>query len=286
MPVVPRDCALPVQAGIGLRAAHLDEVCADWPRLAWVEVHSENYFMAGGPALAALESVRQHYPVSLHGVGMSLGGADALDPDHLRRLKRLVVRIEPAAVSEHLCWSAIGGRCLNDLLPLPYTREALQRVCQHIDQVQQALGRRILLENIASYLRFLPEDLLEWDFVAEVARRTGCLLLLDINNVYVSAVNHGFSAQSFLDAMPADAVAEIHLAGHEEVGGLLIDTHSRPVAQPVWALFYDAVRRFGPRPTLIEWDRDLPTLAVLQNEAAQAQGYLDAYRERHDVLPA
>ncbi|BEV72469.1 MULTISPECIES: DUF692 domain-containing protein [unclassified Paludibacterium] len=286
MPILTNAVSLPVSAGIGLRAPHLDEVRAGWPKLGWVEVHSENYFMAGGPALAALESVRAHYPVSLHGVGMSLGGADALDARHLQQLKRLVARIEPAAVSEHLCWSAIGGRWLNDLLPLPYTREALQRVCDHVEQVQQVLGRQILLENVSSYLRFLPEDMPEWDFLAAVVQRTGCLLLLDVNNIHVSAVNHGFCAESFLAAMPAEAVAEIHLAGYEEDDGLLIDTHSRPVHEAVWALYRSALQRFGPRPTLIEWDQDIPPLSELLAEAARAQACLDDCREVRNVCLA
>ncbi|MBV8048932.1 MAG: DUF692 domain-containing protein [Paludibacterium sp.] len=281
MVTVRSDVSLPLSAGIGLRAPHEEAVLAGSPRLGWVEVHSENFFQAGGPALSRLEAVRSRYPVSLHGVGMSLGG-DALDEGHLRRLAALAARIEPAAISEHLCWSAIGGRWLNDLLPLPYTREALARVCDHVDAVQLALGRRLLVENVSSYLRFLPEDWPEWEFVAEVTRRTGCLLLLDINNVYVSAVNHGYDALDYLAAMPGEAVAEIHLAGYEEVDGFLIDTHSRPVSEPVWRLYREALARFGPQPTLIEWDQDLPPLATLQQEAARADALLrDGKEVRH-----
>lgn len=280
MPILQPPVGLPARAGIGLRAPHLQQVRQQRPPVAWFEVHSENYFASGGPSLAALEAVREHYPISLHGVGMSLGGADALDREHLRRLGSLVRRIQPAAVSEHLCWSAIGGRWLNDLLPLPYTREALDRVCSHVDQVQAALGRTILVENVSSYLRFLPEDMPESTFVAEVARRTGCGLLLDVNNIHVSACNHGYAAADFLAAIPAAAVAEIHLAGYEEVDGLLVDTHSRPVYPEVWALYEQALARFGTVPTLIEWDQDIPPLDVLLGEAAQAQGYLDAIEER------
>ncbi|HJW03353.1 MAG TPA: DUF692 domain-containing protein, partial [Azospira sp.] len=278
--------SLPRQAGIGLRAPHLQQVRQETPAAAWFEVHSENYFVAGGPALAALEAVRQHYPLSLHGVGMSLGGADPLDPDHLRRLRALAERTEPVAVSEHLCWSAIGGRWLNDLLPLPYTREALARVCDHVDQVQTALARPILVENVSSYLRFLPEDMPEWEFIAEMARRTGCGLLLDVNNIHVSACNHGFAAADFIAGIPVDAVAEIHLAGYEEVDGLLVDTHSRPVYPAVWELYRAALQRFGPVPTLIEWDQDIPPFAVLQGEAAQAQACLDALEEPAHALAA
>jgi hypothetical protein len=276
-PALPKELlsTLPRRAGIGLRSPHLQEVLATRPPIAWFEVHSENFFVAGGPALAALLALRQDYPLSLHGVGLSIGGADGLDGAHLRQLQALVEHVEPAAVSEHLCWSAIGGRWLNNLLPLPYTHAALDLVCTHVDQVQEALRRPILMENVSSYLRFLPEDMPEWEFVAAVARRTGCDLLLDVNNIHVSACNHGFDAHEFLAGIPVDAVAEIHLAGYEEVDGLLIDTHSRPVYPAVWALYQAALQRFGTQPTLLEWDQDIPALAVLQAEAATAQGYLD-----------
>lgn len=265
---------------------HVKQVLEEKPPVAWFEVHSENYFISGGPSLATLESIRQRYPLSLHGVGMSLGGADDLELDHLRRLKLLVDRIEPSAVSEHLCWSAIGGRWLNDLLPLPYTREALDRVCAHVDEVQDYLGRTILVENVSSYLRFLPEEMPEWAFVAEVARRTGCGILLDVNNIYVSARNHGFATEDFLAGIPVDAVMEIHLAGYEEVEGLLIDTHSRPVYPKVWDLYQTALARFGPAPTLIEWDQDIPELEVLLAEADKAQHYLDVIEEPNHALAA
>jgi len=278
--------ALPRRAGIGLRAPHFRQVREESPPVAWLEVHSENYFVSGGAALAALEAVRRRYPVSLHGVGMSLGGADGLDKDHLRRLKELAERIQPAAISEHLCWSAIGGRWLNDLLPLPYTREALDRVCSNVDHIQEELGRTILVENVSSYLRFLPEDMPEWVFVAAVARRTGCGLLLDVNNIHVSACNHRFDAGDFLAGIPTDAVAEIHLAGYEEVDGLLVDTHSRPVCSAVWELYQKALARFGRIPTLIEWDQDIPALDVLLAEATKAQEYLDAAGEERHALAA
>jgi uncharacterized protein (UPF0276 family) len=277
--------ALPSRAGIGLRAPHLAQVRHGRPDVAWFEVHSENYFAAGGPNLAALEAIRADYPVSLHGVGMSLGSADGIDARHLAQLKRLVERIDPAAVSEHLCWSSISGRWLNDLLPLPYTREALDCVCAHVDQVQTALGRRLLVENVSSYLRFLPEDMPEWAFIAELARRTGCGILLDVNNIHVSACNHGFAAADFLAGIPVGAVGEIHLAGYEDVDGLLIDTHSRPVWPAVWALYDDALQRFGRVPTLIEWDQDIPEFAVLEAEARQAQARMDAL-EPADALAA
>ncbi len=271
----PAPISLPVRAGVGLRTPHLKLVREQLPQVSWFEVHSENYFVSGGPALALLDKLRQHYPLSLHGVGMSLGGADGLDSNHLRQLKALNNRIQPAAISEHLCWSNIGGRWLNDLLPLPYSGEALNLVCAHIDQMQTALGRTILVENVSSYLRFLPDEMPEWVFAAEVARRTGCSLLLDVNNIHVSACNHGFDAADFLASIAVGSVAEIHLAGYEEVDGLLVDTHSRPVYPAVWDLYRATLDRFGPLPTLIEWDQDIPEFGVLLTEAATAQGYLD-----------
>ena len=287
MPIRPQaGAALPKAVGVGLRAPHVKLVLDETPEVAWFEVHSENYFVSGGPALATLEAVRQRYPLSLHGVGMSLGGADEIDRTHLRRLRYLVDRFDPAAVSEHLCWSAVGGRWLNDLLPLPYTREALDRVCAHVDDVQTALGRTLLVENVSSYLRFLPEDMPEWAFVAEVARRTGCGLILDVNNVHVSACNHGYSPWDFLAGIPLGAVKEIHLAGYEEVDGLLIDTHSRPVSPAVWSLYSDALARFGAVPTLIEWDQDLPEFDVLLAEARTAQQHLDTLEARRHAVAA
>ncbi len=267
---------LPAAAGIGLRAQHVGQVEATRPRVAWLEVHSENYYADGGPALAALDRLRRDYPLSLHGVGMSLGSTDPLDRVHLAKLKRLIARTQPAAVSEHLCWSSVAGRHFNDLLPLPYTEEALAHVCARVTQVQDALGREILVENVSSYVAFADSTIPEWEFVAAVARRTGCKLLVDVNNIHVSAVNHGFDADVYLAAMPRDAVAEIHLAGFEVRGALLIDTHGAPVAPAVWALYRRALERFGAQPTLIEWDNDIPPLATLLAEAATAQSMLEA----------
>jgi uncharacterized protein (UPF0276 family) len=213
--------------------------------------------------------------VSLHGVGMSLGSADALDTGHLRRLKRLVDRIEPALISEHLCWGRVDGRHLNDLLPLPFSDEALAVCCDRIDAVQRALRRPLLVENVSAYLRFSADSMTEWDFVAAVAQRTGCKLLFDVNNVYVNAVNHDFDPRRFLSAIPGDAVAEIHLAGFDASGPCLIDTHGARVAPPVWELYRATIERFGPKPTLLEWDTDLPALEVLLDEAKTAQGILE-----------
>ena len=272
---MPAITPLPNLAGIGLRTPHVARVRAERPPIAWFEVHSENYFVDGGPALAALDAIRAEYPISLHGVGMSLGSADSLDAGHLARLKRLAERIEPAAISEHLCWGRIDGQHLNDLLPLPLTEEALALVCDRVDAVQAALGRPLLVENVSTYLRFGADVIAEWDFVAAVAQRTGCKLLFDVNNVYVNAVNHGFDPFAYLAAIPGEAVAEIHLAGFDASEACLIDTHGARVAPPVWALYRATIDRYGPKPTLIEWDTDLPTLDVLRDEAAIAQSILE-----------
>jgi len=267
---------VPAAAGIGLRAPHVREVLAQHPAVPWFEVHSENYYVDGGPALSALERIRADYPLSLHGVGMSLGSADPLDLSHVEKLRTLIARIEPALVSEHLCWSGIAGRHLNDLFPLPYTDEALALACARVAELQERLGRAVAIENISSYLTFADSTIPEWDFVAALARRTGCKLLLDVNNIYVNATNHGFDADAYVAAIPPDAVAEIHLAGFETANGCLIDTHGAPVAPDVWALYARTIERLGSRPTLIEWDTEIPAFAVLQREAATAQGILEA----------
>ena len=266
---------LPEVAGIGLRAPHIAKVRSQKPAVGWFEVHSENYFVDGGPALEALDAIRRDYPVALHGVGLSLGSADMLDAEHLGRLKRLASRVEPAAISEHLCWGRIDGRHLNDLLPLPFTEESLALVSDRIDAVQTALGRPLLVENISAYLRFQNDTMTEWDFLRALARRAGCGVLFDVNNVYVNAVNHGFDPRDYLAAIPGDAVAEIHLAGYDDTGPCLIDTHGARVAAPVWSLYQETIDRFGPKPTLIEWDTDLPAFEVLEQEAARAQAILD-----------
>lgn len=271
---------IPAQAGIGLRAPHVARVLAERPAIPWFEVHSENYFGAGGAAHRTLERIRADYPLSLHGVGLSLGSADPLEAAHLRHLRELVDRYEPALVSEHLSWGAVDGVHFNDLLPLPHTRQALDLVVSHIAQVEEALGRPILIENISSYLRFRDAQMPESAFVAEVARRSGCGLLLDVNNVYVNSVNHGFDAEAYLDAIPAKSVREIHLAGFTRKSGLsaplLIDSHDHPVAEEVWTLYESALRRFGPQPTLIEWDARIPALETLVAEADRAAEYLRA----------
>ena len=270
--------AIPAAAGIGLRFQHHQAVLDARPAVAWLEVHSENY-LGGGPSLHTLEAIRHDYPVSLHGVGLSLGSADALDGEHLERIRALVHRIEPGLVSEHLSWSSVGGHYLADLLPLPMTDEALAIVCRHVDETQEVLQRRILIENPSSYLRFKHSTIPEWEFIAAVARRTGCGILCDVNNIHVSACNHGWDAGVYLAALPAPAIGEIHLAGHStrqlEGGQVIrIDDHGSRVAPEVWALYAQALARFGPVPTLVEWDTNVPPLDVLLSEWAHAAALL------------
>ncbi len=274
---------VPATAGIGLRHPYVDAFLADPERAGWIEVHSENYLCAGGPRLSSLERLRADLAVSCHGVGLSLGSAEGLDEAHLRRLRGLFDRIEPGLVSEHVSWSVTDATYLNDLLPLPYTQEALDVLCRNIDHAQEAFGRRILIENPSSYLAFAPAEMTEWAFIAEAVKRTGCGLLLDVNNIHVSAHNHGFDPAEYLAGIPADAVEEIHIAGHadcenpEEAGAgrVLIDDHGHPVIEPVWALLDAALDRLGPRPVLLERDMNFPPLDELLAETARAQAALD-----------
>jgi uncharacterized protein (UPF0276 family) len=265
---------VPALAGIGLRAAHVDEFLAGHPDVPWLEVHSENYFMAGGAAHEALAQIRASYPLSFHGVGLSLGSTDPLDRKHLRRLAELVHRYEPFLVSEHLSWSSIGGRFVNDLLPIPATREALEHLVLRLDETQERLGRRILIENVSSYLALGAGEMPEHCFLAELAQRTGCGVLLDVNNLFVNQCNQGTPAAAFIAGLPQSCVYEIHLAGHtiHDYDGerVVVDTHNTHVCEAVWALYELAVARFGRVPTLIEWDSDLPALDVLVDEARRA----------------
>jgi uncharacterized protein (UPF0276 family) len=274
---------VPACAGIGLRSAHVHEILETRPALGWVEVHSENYFGRGIPR-QYLERIREHYPVSLHGVGLSVGSTDALSREHLASLRELISDIEPLFVSEHLSWSSVGGRYLNDLLPLPCTEEALALVTVRVGEIQERLGRQILIENISSYLQFDESAMPEWEFLAELANRSGCAVLLDVNNIYVSASNHGFDAYRYLQAIPVHAVREMHLAGFTrktfDGGEILIDTHNRRVVPEVWRLYEAAVARFGAVPTLIEWDNNLPPLAVLLDEARRAQTIMETHHAR------
>ena len=271
--------SIPAKAGIGLRFPHHETVLDTRPEVAWFEIHTENY-MGGGTPLRYLDAIRRDYPISCHGVGLSLGSAEGLDLEHLARVRRVVERAEPALVSEHLSWSTVGGRYLADLLPLPMTEEALDVVCRNVDRAQTELRRRILLENPSSYLRYSHSTIPEWEFIAAVAKRTGCGILCDVNNIFVSASNHGWSPRTYIAALPSDAVGEIHLAGHSirklnDGRVLRIDDHGSRVISEVWALYAEALARFGPVPTLIEWDTNLPELAVLLDEARRAARLLD-----------
>ncbi|MGD9862406.1 MAG: DUF692 family multinuclear iron-containing protein [Pseudodonghicola sp.] len=275
----PAASRLPEAAGVGYKPRHFAALSAAPGAVRWLEIHAENYMGDGGRPLAQLRQLAESFPISVHGVGLSIGGAAPLDPAHLARLRHLCDWLHPASFSEHLAWSTHDGQFLNDLLPLPYTDATLARVADHIDAVQQALGRRMLLENPSSYLAFAESTWSEPAFLAEIARRTGCGLLLDVNNVFVSATNLGFSLQAYIDAFPLEKVGEIHLGGHDpqqdDSGApLLIDSHGQPVADPVWALLDHTLARSGPRPVLIEWDNDVPDWPVLEAEAARAAAAL------------
>lgn len=270
---------LPNLPGVGYKPQHFNDIVADADPVGWLEIHAENYMGSGGRPLAQLRHLSERFPISVHGVGLSIGGEGALDSDHLARLKGLCDWLNPASFSEHLAWSTHDSHFLNDLLPLPYTSETLDRVATHIEQVQDVLGRRMLLENPSSYLAFAESDMSETEFLREVSRRTGCGLLLDVNNVFVSATNLGYSPQGYIDDYPLDHVGEIHLGGHDEdedeTGApLLIDSHGREVVDPVWALLDYTLRKSGPKPLLIEWDTDVPDWPVLADEARRAANAL------------
>ncbi len=267
--------AVPHAAGIGLRFPHHRRFMEERPPAAWLEVHAENY-LGGGTARGCLDAIRRDYPVSLHGVGLSLGSAEGLDERHLQHIAALVREVQPQLVSEHLSWSVVGGRYLADLLPLPMTEEALDVVSRHVMQVQERLGRRILVENPSTYVQFEHSSIPEWEFLAALARRTGCGVLCDVNNIFVSASNHGWNAAAYLRGLPTEAIEEIHLAGHatrtlDDGSVVRIDDHGSRVAPEVWALYGQALQLYGPKPTLIEWDTAIPPLEVLMEEAAHAQ---------------
>jgi uncharacterized protein (UPF0276 family) len=275
------DSPIPARAGVGLKPEHYRAILDDAPDIGWFEIHAENYMGEGGPPHAYLTAVRERYPLSLHGVGLSIGGAGPLDKEHLSRLCALDERYEPALFSEHLAWSSHDTVYLNDLLPMPYTEETLARVCDHINEVQDTLERRMLLENPSTYVAFAETTMSELDFLREIVRRTGCGLLLDVNNVFVQAANHGFDPRAYLDDLPAEHVGEIHLGGHaadedEDGSALLIDDHGREVADPVWTLYAQALDRVGPTPTLIEWDNDVPAWPTLFAEAQRADAVIAA----------
>ena len=282
---------IPSRAGVGLKPEHYRDILDDSPDIGWFEVHAENYMGEGGPPHAYLTTIRERYQLSLHGVGLSIGGSGPLDKDHLARLKVVADRYQPALFSEHLAWSSHDTVYLNDLLPLPYTEETLATVCAHIDEVQDALQRQMLLENPSTYVAYAETSMSEVEFLAEVVRCTGCGLLLDVNNVFVQATNHGFSASAYLDSFPAGHVGEIHLGGHAEDSdddgeALLIDDHGREVADPVWALYARALSRTGPKPTLIEWDNDVPSWRVLFAEAKRADAVIADQRSNRMAISA
>ncbi len=283
--------ALPPRAGVGLKREHYREIIEISPDIGWFEIHAENYMGEGGAPHHYLGAIRDRYPLSLHGVGLSIGGSGPLDREHLARLKVLIERYEPALFSEHLAWSSHDSVYLNDLLPLPYTEETLARVCEHVEEVQERLGRRMLLENPSTYLAFADNAMSEVEFLRKVVRRTGCGLLLDVNNVFVQSVNHGFDATAFLDEFPVEHVGEIHLGGHaadsdDDGSMLLIDDHGREVADPVWALYARALSRAGAKPTLIEWDNDVPAWSVLFTEAKRADRAIAARRSNRMAMSA
>ncbi len=275
-----RHTHLPAAPGVGYKPQHYTDILSDAAPVCWLEIHAENYMGDGGRPLAQLRHLSERFAISVHGVGLSIGGEGPLDGEHLARLKHLVGWLNPASFSEHLAWSTHDSRFLNDLLPLPYTDVTLARVCNHIDQVQETVGRQMLLENPSSYLAFEDSTWSEPDFLREVARRTGCGLLLDVNNVFVSATNLSYGPQDYIDDFPLDQVGEIHLGGHDEDEDdhgqpLLIDSHGRAVVDPVWGLLDYVLDRSGPRPVLIEWDNDVPDWPVLRAEAQRAQAALD-----------
>jgi uncharacterized protein len=257
--------------GLGLRTDHYEAILAGNPRVDWFEALTENYLVPGGKPLDYLMRIGERYPLVLHGVSLSIGSTEALDRDYLQQLRQLAQRVQPRWISDHLCWTGMAGRNLHDLLPLPYTEEALAHVVERVRTVQDILGRRILLENVSSYVSYRGSELSEWQFLREVAERADCLLLLDVNNIYVSSVNHEFAALDYLNGIPVGRVQQIHLAGHENHGSYLVDTHDHPVPDPVWDLYAAALRRFGPVTTMIERDANIPPLAELCAELDSAR---------------
>lgn len=263
-------------SGLGLRSSHYQEIFETKPDVPWFELLTDNYMADGGLPILRAEQIRQDYPVTLHGVGMSLGSTDPLNTDYLSRLKKLIERLEPAYVSDHIAWVSVDGKYTHDLLPLPYTAEALNVISTNINQAQEFLGRRLLVENPSSYLTFTNDEMPEWEFIQNVVNNTDCELLLDINNIYVSSQNHNFDPYHYLSQIPADKVKEIHLAGYEKKDHFLFDTHGYQVRPPVWALYRAALERFGSVPTLIEWDTDVPDFKTLRAEASKAETLMQA----------
>jgi len=265
---------------VGLRSDHYDVITRDWPLVDWFEAITENFMDSGGRPIAVLDEVRRHYPVALHGVSLSIGSADPLNRRYLQRFRALIDHIEPAIVSDHLCWTGVDGENLHDLLPLPFTEEAVQHVSERVEEVQRFLGRRILLENVSSYVTYRHSVMPEWEFLTRVAEQSGCGILLDLNNLYVNAFNHRFDPLDYLNFIPPDLVGQFHLAGHTDRGKYLFDTHGAPVIDPVWSLYREALRRYGTVATLIEWDEDIPPFDGLMAEAQKAKVIYNEFRER------
>ncbi|MFI4963400.1 MAG: DUF692 domain-containing protein [Legionellales bacterium] len=257
--------------GLGLRHTYFDEVLELKPKLDWFEILTENYIVPGGRALQCIDKIRQDYPMVLHGVSLSIGSTDAFDVEYLNQVRTLINRIEPAWISDHLCWTGVQGLNLHDLLPIPYTRQAISHIVSRITQIQEFFGRPILMENVSSYLSYKQSEMPEWEFIVEIAKQSGCYLLLDVNNVYVSSVNHQFNPLDYIHFMPADKVVQIHLAGHSNKGAYIIDTHDAPVAQPVWDLYAATIAHLGQVSTMIERDDNMPPLADLLAEVSQAK---------------
>ncbi len=262
-------------AGVGLRSCHYQAILQHQPDIPWFEALSDNYLVAGGPALAYLRAIRHYYPITLHGVGLSIGSTDALDQQYLTQLKNLIDAIQPSMVSDHLCWTAVNKQHLHELLPLPYTQETINHVSTRIQQVQDFLKRPLLIENISSYLNFKHNEMPEWEFINSVHQKSSCGILLDVNNLYVNSINHRFDAHDYLNRINKQAVQQFHLAGYSDKKRFLFDAHNEPVQAPVWTLYQAALKRFGALPSLIEWDDDIPPLAILQAEAQKAQQLMD-----------
>jgi uncharacterized protein (UPF0276 family) len=261
----------PLGFGLGLRPQHYPDILNGSPRIDWFEIISENYMVPGGQPLAMLDKIAARYPLVMHGVSMSIASTAPFDEDYIDGLKALARRVEPKWISDHLCWTGVHGVNLHDLLPFPYTREALDHVSARIHHVQERLGRPLCIENVSTYVTFKSSEMTEWEFIAEMARRTGCWLLLDVNNIYVSAFNHGFDPEEFMDAIPREAVVQFHLAGHSEMGTHIIDTHDHPITPEVWQVYEKALQRFGPVSTMIERDDNIPPLAELVEELNTAR---------------
>jgi uncharacterized protein (UPF0276 family) len=272
--------------GVGLRRQHYSHVLETRPEVDWFEVISENFMVEGGRPLEVLEGVRANYPIVMHGVSMSIGSTDPLNRNYLRQLRDLAHRFEPAWISDHLCWTGVGGRNLHELLPLPYTEEAVAHVVARIRDVQDILERPILIENVSSYMAFADSTMSEWEFISAIADEADCGILLDINNIFVSAFNHRFDANEYIDAVPADRVVQYHLAGHSDHGTYLLDTHDHPVRDEVWALYERAARRFGPVSALVEWDDNIPEFAELAATADRARDIFDAHKSEQTPKPA